>query len=179
MSILGLVLGGACSVPLYKVAPLPNSPPSVVGQTATANLLEVTASAVTNDDQAFERFEANLPLAGIVAVDVRIANRANERTKSLTFALQDASGKKFSPLDAKGFLKRVMQFEGVRVYAKTGRQQTLEQLQSITLPKKLTLAAQEARTGVLFFHIKQPVTQSNGLILLVNGAAQPLRLPLS
>jgi hypothetical protein len=179
VGILGLIFAGACSVPLYKVAPLPNQMPPQAGQTTMTNALEVTASALTNDDLAFERFEANLPLAGIVAVDVQITNRASERTKSLTFTLHDASGKKFSSMDAKTFLKRLMQFEGVRVYAKTGRQETLAQLQAITLPKKITLAAQESRKGVLFFHTKQPVTSSSSFILSVDGTAQPLRLPLS
>jgi hypothetical protein len=175
--ILGLVLAGACSVPLYKVAPIPNSPASNVGPTITINSLDVTASALTNDDQAFERFEANLPLAGIVAVDVQITNRATERTKSLTFALADANGRTFPMLDAKTLLKRMMQFEGVRVYARRGQQETLAQLQAITLPKKFALAAQESRKGVLFFHTKQPVTSSSSFVLSVNGTAQPLRIP--
>ena len=179
MGIMWLSLCGACSVPLYKVAPLPSNTPIAAGQTVTANLLEITASALTDDDQAFERFDANLPLAGIVAVDVRLANRANEKTKSLTFELQDASGKKFSLLDAKKELKQVMKFEGVRVYAKASRQETLDQLQSIALPKKLTLAAQEERRGVLFFHAKQDVAQLKGLILTVKGTVQLIRLPLN
>lgn len=168
----------ACSVPLYKVAPIPQNTPIEAGQTATSNGLAVTASALTEDDQAFERFDTNLPLAGIVVVDVHLVNRANEKTKSLTFALQDASGKGFSLLDAKKELKQVMKFEGVRLYPVEGRKETLEQLQAIALPKKLALAAQEEKRGVLFFHAKQDVAQLKGLVLLVKGTAQPLRLPL-
>ncbi len=176
----GILIGGlvACSIPLYKVAPLPQNTPIVAGSTATANSLEVTASALTEDDISFERFGTNLPLAGIVVVDIRLANRANERTNPLTFELQDANGKRLASLDAKKELKRVMQFEGVRVYAKEGKQQTLDQLQAIALPKKLTLAPQEERRGVVFFQAKQDVAPLKGLVLLVKGTAQPLRLPL-
>ncbi len=169
----------ACSVPLYKVAPIPQNTPIEARQTVTANSLEITASALTEDDQAFERFGTNLPLAGIVVVDVRLANRANAATKSLTFALQDASGTKFSLLDAKKELKQVMKFEGVRLYPIEGKQKTLEQLQAIALPKKLALAAQEEKRGVLFFYAKQDVAQLKGLVLLVKGTVPPLRLPLN
>ncbi len=169
----------ACSIPLYKVAPIPQNTPIEAGQTSTANSLEITASALLEDDKSFERFEANLPLAGIVVVDLKLLNRASAATKSLTFELQDASGKKFPLLDAKKELKQVLKFEGVRLYPIEGKQETLDQLQSIALPKKLTLSAQEARRGVLFFHAKQDVAQLKGLILLVKGAAQPIRLPLN
>ena len=178
MGIVWLSLCGACSVPLYKVAPLPGNTPTVAGATITANSLDVSASALLDDDISFERFEANLPLAGILVVDVKLLNRAAVSTKSLTFALQDASGKTFSVLDAKKELKQVMKFEGVRLYAKIGRQETLELLQSIALPKKLVLAAQEEKRGVLFFHAKQDLAQLKGLVLLVKGTAQPIRIPL-
>ena len=168
----------ACSVPLYKVAPIPQNTPIEAGSTATVNSLEVMASALTDDDQSFARFDTNLPLAGIVVVDVKLVNRANEKTKSLSFELQDASGKKFPLLDAKKKLKQVMKFEGVRLYPIEARKETLEQLQAIALPKKLTLAAQEEKRGVLFFHAKQDVAQLQGLILTIKGMAQPLRLPL-
>jgi hypothetical protein len=173
-----LLFLSACSVPLYKVAPIPTNRPIEAGQTATTNSLEVTASALTEDDKSFERFDTNLPLAGIVVVDVRLVNRANEKTKSLSFELQDASGKTFPLLDAKKELKQVMKFEGVRLYPIEARKETLEQLQAIALPKKLTLAAQEEKRGVLFFHAKQDVAQLKVLLLTVKGMAQPLRLPL-
>ncbi len=169
----------ACSVPLYKVAPVPKNAPVESGQMATTNALEVTAAALLDDDKAFERFEANLLLAGILVVDVKLTNRANTATKSLTFTLQDATGKRFSQLDAKKKLKQMMKFEGVRLYAMAGRKQTLEQLQAISLPKKLVLAAQEERRGVLFFHAKQDVAQLKGLVLTIKGGAQPLTLPLN
>jgi hypothetical protein len=177
--IIGLWLCSGCSVPLYKVAPVPKNAPIVAGQMVTADSLEITASALLDDDQAFERFEANLLLAGIVVVDLKLLNRANTATKMLSFELQDATGKKFSLLKPDKQLKQVMKFEGVRLYPIEGKRQTLEQIEALALPKKLTLAAQEEKRGVLFFHAKQDVAQLRGLVLIVKGTPQPLRLPLN
>lgn len=175
--VIGLLLS-ACSVPLYKVAPVPNNTPIVSGHTISANNLEITATALTDDDQAFERFETNLPLGGILAVDVLLKNRGNEATKTLSFEIADGTGKKFSLLDDQKILKRVMKFEGVRVYARDGKQQTLDQLQALILPKKLVLQAQQEKQGVLFFYVKQDVANMKGLVLTVKGTDQPIRIPL-
>lgn len=174
-----LIFGCACTVPLYKVAPIPKDKPIEAGQTATQNSLEITASAVLDDEVAFERFDANLLLAGILVVDVQLANRATAPTKSLSFEVQDATGKRFSLLSEKKELSRVMKFEGVRLYPVLGKQETLEQLQAITLPKKITLSANEEKRGVLYFHAKQDVAQLKGLVLSVKGTSPMIRIPLN
>lgn len=175
--VIGLMLS-ACSVPLYKVAGIPNKTPSASGNTITATTLEITATALIDDDQAFERFETNLPLGGILAVDVLLRNRRNEASRPLSFEIADATGKKFSSMDGQKMLKRVMKFEGVRVYAREGKQSTEAQLQSLTVPKKIVLNAQEEKRGVLFFYVKQDVANMKGLVLTVKGAEQPIRIPL-
>ena len=183
-AILGLLSGGfilfclASSVPLYQVAPIPQNVPSETGQTASRDGLEVTATAVTEDDQSFARFDANLPLAGVVVVDVKLANRSPQAIKSLKFALQDATGRKFSSLEPKAALKWMMKFEGVRMYPIEGKQQTLEQLQAIALPKKMALAAQEEKHGVLFFHVRQDAASIKALTLRVEAGKQTLTLSL-
>jgi hypothetical protein len=168
----------ACSVPLYKVAPVPRTIPAETGQQVTANGLEVTAAALLEDDKAFARFDANLPLAGIVVVDIKLANRSNQTIKSIKFELRNAAGRKFSPREPKKALEEIMDFEGVSVYPIEGKRQTLEQLRAIALPKKLTLAAEEEVKGVLFFHVKQDVTKLQGLTLIVKNGKTPLMLPL-
>lgn len=169
----------ACSVPLYKVAPIPKNTTIEAGQTATNNGLTVTASALTEDDKAFERFDSNLPLAGILVVDIQVANRSAQSIKSLKFELQDATGKSVSYLEPKKALKAIMKFEGVRMYTIEGRQQTLEQLQAMALPKKLSLGSQEEKRGVLFFHAKQDVAKNKAFTLLIKDDRQTIRLPLS
>ena len=176
--LCGALASSACSVPLYKVAPIPQNTPLEAGQTVSGKGLEVTAAALTEDDKSFARFDANLPLAGVIAVDIKLVNRSNQALAALKFELQDATGRKFSYLEPKKVLKAVMNFEGVQLYTIEGKQQTLEQWQAITLPKKLTLAAQEERRGVLFFQAKQAVAQLKGLTLWVKGGPQPISVLL-
>lgn len=167
----------ACSVPLYKVAPLPKNEALRGGQTATVEGLEVTAKAFAEDDEAFARFDANLPLAGILVVEVKLLNRAGP-TGKLSFALRETNGQSLARLEPKKMLKTVMKFEGVRLYPIEGKQQTLDQLQAQALPKKFMLAAQEERRGLLFFHAKRDVTQLKSLTLEIKGGKQVVTLPL-
>lgn len=183
-AMLGLLIGSfiffclACSVPLYQVAPIPKNLPPETTQTASREGLEVSAAAVTEDDQSFARFDTNLPLAGIVVVDIKLANHSHQATRSLKFVLQDATGRKFSALEPKAALKRIMEFEGVRVYPIEGKEQTLAQLQAIALPKKMTLAAQAEKHGVLFFHVRQDAAKIKALTLRVEAGKQTITLSL-
>ena len=173
-----LLTSAGCSVPLYKIASVPQNTPIEAAQTATATELEISAAALLDDDKAFERFEANLPLAGIAVIDVRLVNRADKQLKP-KFELRDASGKKFAQLAPKKKLGRVMKFEGVRVHNKEGYRQTLEQLENISLPKNFVLNAKAEKRGVLFFNTKQDVTQIKGLTLTVSGISQPIKISLN
>ncbi len=173
-----LILNAGCSVPLYKIASIPQNTPIEAAQTANSTELEISAAALLDDDKAFERFEANLPLAGIAVIDVRLVNRADKQLKP-KFELRDASGKKFAQLAPKKEPGRVMKFEGVRVYNKEGRRQTLEQLENIALPKNFVLDAKAEKRGVLFFNTKQDVTQIKGLTLTVSGISQPIKISLN
>jgi hypothetical protein len=168
----------ACNVPLYKVAPLPKSTALEGGQSVTTDGLEVTASAITEDDEAFARFDANLPLAGVLAVEVKLINRAALNSKGLSFSLQDATGQQFAPITPKKALEAVMDFEGVRLFAIEGKQQTRAQLEALALPKKVSLAAQEEKRGFLFFRVKRDVARFASLTLQIKGGNQPLPLPL-
>ncbi len=163
---------------MYQIAPIPQALPIESGQSASNNFIEVTASALLDDDKVFERFDANLVLAGIIAIDVNLMNRSNQ---SLTpkFELRDAEGRNYSQLESKRELDQVMKFEGVRVYSKLGKQETLEQLEAIALPKKMTLPSQQQKRGVLFFNTKRDVAQLHGLRLMVKGIKEPIQISLN
>lgn len=178
LSAFALFFCLACSVPLYKVAPIPQNISPEMGQTATSDGLEITAAALLNDEKSFERFDANWPLAGVIVVDIRLVNRTDRVMESIKFALHDAANAKFSYLQPKAALKRVMDFEGVQMYAIEGKKQTLEQLQSIALPKKISLAAQEEKRGVLFFDAKQDAARIKTFLLLVKEGKHSLTLKL-
>ncbi len=167
----------SCQGPLYKVAPLPQALPIESGKIASNNVIEITAAALLDDDKIFERFDANLVLAGIVAIDVNLVNRSNQSLNP-KFELHDAEGRKFSQLESKKELDRVMKFEGVRAYSKLGKQETLEQLEAIAIPKKISLPAQQQKRGVLFFNVKRDAAKLNGLRLTVKGMKDELQINL-
>ena len=173
-----LMFLNSCQGPLYKIAPIPQVLPIESGKSASNNVIEITAAALLDDDKVYERFEANLVLAGIVAIDVNLVNRSNQSLNP-KFELHDAEGRKFSQIESKQELDRVMKFEGVRAYSKLGKQETLEQLEAIAIPKKMLLPAQQQKRGVLFFNVKRDAAQVQGLKLTVKGIKEPVTIILN
>ncbi|HZS04883.1 MAG TPA: hypothetical protein VFD58_08625 [Blastocatellia bacterium] len=170
-----------CSGQLYKVAPRPVvSPSDFPAGTASGNL-EVSAFALTDDDRAFEQFGANLPLAGLVAVDVKLTNRTASpiNSRSLRFELSDATGAKFKQLEPKKALGRLMKFYGVRFYALEARRVTRERFETLSLPLAAPLAPQEERRGLLFFEVKRDVAGLVGLTLSIAGKDRTIPAPVT
>lgn len=166
-----LALAG-CSGQLYRVAPRPVSPATELSATANGNNLEVSALALVDDDRAFEQFGANLPLAGLLAVDVKLINRAATllESRALRFALRDASGQQFKPLAPKNALQRVMKFYEVSFYLIEARRRTLADLETLAFALDAPLAPNEERRGVLFFETKRDVATMNGLTLIIENS---------
>ena len=82
-------LWAACGGQLYKVAPLPASRPpeisanSPIGSPTGSPTGKLTGlsigAAVLDGDRSLEQFEANLPMAGVIAVDIRLSNLSSEK----------------------------------------------------------------------------------------------------
>jgi hypothetical protein len=166
----------ACGGQLYKVAtPSKSAPPPVTdtqGVSATAKAL--------NGDEGLEQFDANLLLAGIVAVNVRLTNSTAEPVQFslLRPELHDGGNTLFKLLTPKQALKRVMSYYGNRLYAKAAYAQTLADYEALGLPLTATLAPQEERRGFLFFETKADATTLTGLTLTLNGLPTPITLKL-
>jgi hypothetical protein len=170
---------GACGGQLYNVAPLPSSPPPDL---STNNGLGANLDATALDgDQSLERFGANLPLAGVIVVDLRLTNRTSAviNTGSLKFELRNASGKPLKPLTPKNALKRVMKFYGNSLYRIDARQRTIESYEAIALPLTSAIASQEERRGLLFFKTERGTIKLEGLTLLISGGAAPINIKLN
>jgi hypothetical protein len=124
------------------------------------------------------QFGANLPLATVIAVEVRFSNRGDQPVKldSFRFALKDASGKGLKPLAPKIALQRVMAYDGTRLYGKEAYRRTLESYESIAL-KLDAIQPREERSGILFFGARES-TDLNGFVLTVKGGPAPISLRL-
>lgn len=177
VSALACLALSACSGQLYKVAtPSKSVPPAPVTDTKG---LSATAKAL-NGDEGLEQFDANLLLAGLVAVNVRLSNPTAEPVQFslLRPELHDSSNTLFKLLTPKQALKRVMRYYGNRLYAKAAYAQTLADYEALGLPLTATLAPQEERRGFLFFETKADATALTGLTLTLNGLPTPITLKL-
>lgn len=172
------LLATACGGKLYNVAPLPTQPPPDT-TAQMANGLEIGAY-VLEGNTAIERFEANLPLSGVIAVDVRLANKTAGALdgSGLTFELFDAMGKKFKALSSKKALDRVMKYYGVNFYPIAARQRTREDYETVALKSAGQIASGDEHRGVLYYETRRETTNVSGFRLSVAGAGAPINISL-
>ncbi len=182
----GLFIGlwlmlASCGGQLFKVVPRPVSPPAELIAAPASGNLEVSAFAVADDDRAFEQFGANLPLAGLIAVDARLMNRtaAPINARALKFELRDATGKQFKIIAPKKALKRLMKFYQMRIYGLEAYRRTRADLETLALQTDHPLAPQEERRGVLFFEAKRDVAALAGLTLSVQSRKATDKTPIT
>ena len=168
----------ACGGQLYKVAtPAKVAPPPL---TAADNELSVAAKVLTGDE-SLAQFDANLLLAGIVAVDVRLANRTATAIplNTLRWDLNDGGRTLFKLLPPKKALKRVMEYYGNTVYRADAYQNTYDSYERLALPLATNLEASAEMRGFLFFESKYEATGLTGLTLTVSGSGTPLQVKLN
>src|SRR4030095_5816336 len=129
----------ACGGRLYKVAPLPASVPPEISL-GNGGGLDVGAVAL-DGERSYERFEANLPIAGVIAVDVRIMNNAAREIiiNSLRYELHNPSGDALKRIAPKKALGAVMKYYGDKFYAKVAYRRTLEDYESVALKQGVAI----------------------------------------
>jgi hypothetical protein len=174
-----LTLSG-CGAP-FKVAPLPKTPSSDLAAEAASASLSLSAALLKDEERSFAQFDANLPMAGIIAVEVQLTNRASEPLagRALKFELRDAAGTSYKRLEPKKALERLMKFYGKSSYVKDSYRQTREGFDALALPLVAPLASQAERRGFLFFESTRDVASLTGLTLSVVGGSTPIKLKLN
>ena len=172
-----LTVLAACGGRLYKVAPLPASAPPEISMGKGG--LDVGAAAL-DGERSYERFEADLPLAGVIAVDVRLVNNseATIMTNSLRFELRDPSGAELKRIAPKKALSAVMKYYGDKFYAKVAYRRTLEDYESVALKQGSAIEPEHEIRGIVFFQTKRETDGVDGLILSVAGLSAPVNVQL-
>jgi hypothetical protein len=169
----------ACGGRLYRVAPLPATAPPEI---ATNNGKGVNLGAVAlGGDQSYERFEANLPLAGVIAVELRMVNKSDATIKlaALKFQLRDQAGAVLKRLSPRQALGSVMKYYENQYYAKAAYQRTLEEFESVSLKQAGDLEPEGELRGIVFFRTKRETASVDGLTLSISGSAAGLAEPLT
>src|SRR5262245_54426629 len=167
----------ACGGRLYKVAPLPASAQPEVSMGNGG--LDIGAVAL-DGERSYERFEANLPLAGVIAVDVRMINKSEAAimTNSLKLELRAGSGAALKRIAPKRALGAVMKYYGDSFYAKVAYRRTLEDYESVALKQGSAIEPEGELRGIVFFQTKRETTSVDGLILSVAGLSAPVNVQL-
>jgi hypothetical protein len=164
----------ACTGPLYNVAPIPKVPSR--GEVAVIEAgLEIGAALVT-EDRAFKDFDANLPLAGVVCIDLRVGNRSQKPFRP-DIRLR-TNGREWKPVSPKQALSRVMKHYGVTLYGKESFRQTREAYNNVGFHLDNEIKPGEERRGILFFDLKQPATNINSVVIEIKGADKPILLTI-
>lgn len=171
------LLGTGCGR-LYRVAPLVTTNG---GSLVSGSLGSVAIGVRALDgDEALEQFEANLPMAGVLAVEVKMTNRGPVplRVGQVELSILDDHGDSCRPLTPAEALKRVMKFYGNRIYQVEAHRETVESYQQIALPRNGELSLQGEVHGFLFFAIPRqaPLGKNFSLRMALSGETITLRL---
>lgn len=180
-----LLFFSACGGSLYKVKPVVELPP-MTGEVkgGTAGGLVVAVAPLLTDEESQELFEANLPLAGVLPLRVEIGYESGVpvELKKTRFHLRDTAGKEWKLLSSKQAISRVLKANDVYAYNPNSRKQFEKDFGAYGLDLKTPLTPSERqRQGFLFFQTpdKEAVTSPRGLVLVVEGLAEPLSIALN
>lgn len=178
MALLSLALSG-CGGRLYNVSPLPADAPVELSKAGDDAL--VIGAMILDGDEALEKFDANLPLAGIIAVEIQMANRmaATVNISSLKFELRDESSRGLKRLTPKKALKRVMKFYGNGFYRLDARDRTIEAYEAVAIPSNSTISPGQQLRGFLFFETQFKRTSIQGLTFSATGNAKLINVKIN
>jgi hypothetical protein len=157
----------ACGKP-FNVQPKPKVTTANYQVSAQSNGVTIDAEAMTDEDKLYDAFEANLILAGVLPVQVRLTNSQTETVelKSARFTIK-AQNQTFKSIDAKAAYKRLMKYYSISVYNKAGYKASREDFSAYEINIKNRLAASEQREGLMFFAVPDDVIKNGDLMLAI------------
>ena len=178
LTILLAVLATACSTSLFKVKPvteLPTFPES--SRTADAGGVTVRIAPLLSDEETQDLFEANLPMAGVLAVRTELTHQSGVpvELKKARFRLQDGGGRTWKLLSPKQAVSRIMSANGMSLYNPNSKKQFEQEFGAYGLDLKTPLSETDrSRQGFLFFQTpdKRPVETPQKLTLTIERLPQ-------
>ena len=170
---------------LFKVKS-PDTLPPLPPATKTVDLgsLSVRAAPLLTDEETQELFEANFQLAGLLPVRLEMTHNGGVpiELKKLKFALRDDAGTQWKSISIKQAISRVLSANDVFAYNPHARKTFDEDVRAYDFKLKEPLTHEERRRqGLILFLAphKQPVSTPHGLVLSIEGLAQPVSLNLN
>jgi hypothetical protein len=155
-------------------------------QYASMNVGTITfrASPLLNDEQTQELFETNLQLAGLLPVRLEVVHNGGEaiEIKKLRLKLRDGGGTEWKLISAKSAISRILKANDIRLYNPNSRKTFEKEFRAYEFDLKTPFANNERkRQGLIIFQSpqKDPVASPRGLVLSIDGLAQPVTLNLN
>jgi len=163
-----MLVTAGCGGKPFNVKTRPEPLPSVSGPVTESQGVSFQAEALTNEDYLYEMFDANLIMAGILPVRLKIENTSGEAVNLKRVKFEVVSGgQSLKIIDAGGAFKRLISFYGISTYSKEGYRESKGDLSSHALSLHAPIAPGEARQGLIFFRISDDQIRQGGLTLLV------------
>jgi hypothetical protein len=186
-SVIGfaLVFTSSCGGSLFQVKPIAELPP-MPATVASVNLGSISfrAAPMVTDEESHELFESNLQLAGLLPVRIEIKHNSGDaiEMKQVRFRLTDTAGTKWKAISAKQAIARILKANDVFAYNPSSRKTFEREFRAYELDLKNPLTHSEGRRqGFVIFLApeKTPVSSPRGLVLTIEGLAQPATLNLN
>lgn len=179
------LLNASCASTLFKVKPVVELPPLAGNiKTASAGGVTIRVAPLMTDEESQELFEANLPLAGVLALRLELVFESGVpvETKRVRFRLRDGAGREWKVIPAKAAVSRILKANDVYAYNPNSRKQFEKEFAAYAIELKEPLSSSErSRQGFLFFQAPKngPVESPQGLILSVERLPQPVEIHLN
>ena len=164
-----LILQVGCGKP-FDVKKNVKFPATEPAANAEAGSVTIHALALVDEDALYDAFDANLILAGVLAIRVKLSNAGSEpvELKGLRFELRSEAGTAFERLDARGAYKRLMSYYKISNYNIAGYKESRGDFESYALNGSVPLAGGDAREGLIFFRVPSEADRA-GLVLVAQG----------
>lgn len=153
---------------------------------ASMNVGSVTfrAAPLLIDEQAQELFDSNLQLAGLLPVRLEVVHNGGEaiELKKLRLKLRDTSNTEWKLISAKSAVSRILKANRITLYNPNSRKTFEKEFRAYEFDLKNPFTnAERRRQGLIIFQSpqKDPVASPRGLVLTVEGLAQPVSLNLN
>ena len=128
--------------------------------------------ALTDEDFLYDTFNANLILAGLLPVRLRVTNNglAEIRLRRDRFEVRTGS-RILKSIEADRAFKRLLSFYGVKIYNRVGYKESREALESYALDFGAPIGPGSSREGIIFFEARPQLEKDAALVLLAKGLA--------
>ncbi|MFY9574443.1 MAG: hypothetical protein WAV20_23835 [Blastocatellia bacterium] len=170
-AILGLAaVASGCGKP-FNIKTQPDLPPAHYAAKVAAGSVTIQAQPVTDEDFLYERFDANLILAGVLPVRVILSNSGAEALdiKKTRFEIRPSQGRPGRAINERQAFKKLISYYEISTYSKTGYKESLEEFSAHGLDTRTPLSPGQSRDGLVFFSMPADAARAGGLTLIIEG----------